>query len=49
MALRFIDAEMMIIFILVTNRNMTDTKVLGDKSRDRRIQAATLRKYPFIE
>lgn len=32
MALRLIDAEMAVIFILVTNHSMTDTKVLGDKS-----------------
>ena len=43
-ALRLIDAEMMVIFILVTNHSMTDIKVLGDKSWDRRIQVATLRK-----
>lgn len=44
MALRLIDAEMIVIFILVTNHSMTDTKVLGDKSWDRRIQVASLRK-----
>lgn len=44
MALRLIDAEVTVIFILVTNHSMTDTKVLGDKSWDRRIQVATLRK-----
>lgn len=43
MDLRLIDEEMMVIFILVTNPSMTDTKVLGDKSWGR-IQVAALRK-----
>lgn len=44
MALGLIDAERMVIFILVTNCIMTDTKVLSDKSWDRRIQVATQKK-----
>lgn len=32
MGLRLIDANMMVIFILVTKKSMTNTKVVGDKS-----------------
>lgn len=44
MAFGLIDAEIMVIFILVTNHTMAATKLLGDKSWDRRIHVATLRK-----
>lgn len=44
MALGLTDAERMVIFILVTNCIMTDTKVLSDKSWGRRIQVATQKK-----
>lgn len=44
MGLRVIDAEMMVICILVTKNSMTNIKAVGDKSCDRMIQVATVKK-----
>lgn len=44
MGVALIDAEMMVICILVTKNTMTNTKAVGDKSWDRTIQVATVKK-----